>query len=270
MSSRFQRAGPAAAAEGALHEATARLAAARARAPARHEHRAVRRARVTGGQAASALLSAAAAVALLHQLRPAIDSAWRELLLFWDVPLQLHVALDATGAIDAGAAAGRLQAAGLTEIIVAGIATLLAWAGTLFLRDPMTPVIYVVRILCGVQFTAALFFLFAGDRFPYTLASHLDALLASGRATMLAATILLPLTEGLLGVALHVRVAHLLLVLAYFAVLIPHELLMHAWLLEHGSIVLMPLLYLAFGTLLHVLLLVALLSWLLSGAAAVD
>lgn len=267
---RFERIARPAAAKLAEQEAAARLAAARARAPVPHEHRAVRRARITAAQLAGALLSAAAAVALLHALQPVVDSAWREQLLFWSGHLQTHVALGPAGGIELLGGAGAMHAAGLPEILAVSSATLLVWASSLLLPDPMTPVSYFLRILCVVQWSAVAFYVFAGDRFPYTLAWHLDAMLACGRASMLAAAILMPLSEGLLGVPLHVRAAHLLLVLAYFTLLVPHGLLMHAWLLEHGSILLMPLLYLAFGTLLHVLVFVALLSWMLSGAAALD
>ena len=270
MLPRFERVARPATANLAEHEAAGRLAAARARGPVRHEHRAVRRARVTPTQVAGALLSAAAALALLHALQPLIDSAWREQLQFWSVRLQTHVALGPAGGIEAPGGAGSVHAAGLVEMVAVTSATLLVWAGTRLLPDAMTPVSYFLRILCAVQLSAVVFFLFAGDRFPYTIARHLDAMLACGRASMVAAAILTPLSEGLLGVPLHVRAAHLLLVLAYFTLFVPHGLLMHAWLLEHASILLMPLLYLAFGALLHVLVLVALLSWMLSGAAAVD
>jgi Kef-type K+ transport system membrane component KefB len=56
--------------------------------------------------------------------------------------------------------------------------------------------------------------------------------------------------------------------LAYFALMLPHKTLLQVWLLEHLSILFMPLLFLCFGALLDLWIFVALYAWLASTTPA--
>jgi hypothetical protein len=255
-----------AAAASAARDAGARLAASRARSSGTAEHRALRRAHLDARRVAGAMASALAMLVLMVLLQPLLDEAWRGLLRFWGARIQLDLVLAASGRIELPPAALPLARPGLVEFGTVGSAMVLLYATTLLFPDPLTPWKYLLRFFCLLQATALLFFLVPGTRFPYTLGWHLNGLLGTGRAVMLAGVLLTPLLEGLLGVRLSMRMGHAALMLAYFALLIPHELLVHAWLLQRGSILLMPLLYLGGGALLHVTVFVALLSWMLSSA----
>ena len=85
-----------------------------------------------------------------------------------------------------------------------------------------------------------------------------------GLGFMLAIPPMLALGWGLLKVPLYPKLLVPCLVLAYFALLLPHQWLLHAWLLEHLSILFMPVLFLCMGTLLDLWIFVAIYAWLAS------
>ncbi len=246
----------------AVREATARVARLRRERPGGDVHRAVRRARIAPRQLAAALALAAGTGLLLLALQPPLLDFWREDFLFWARAGGPVIALGAEGGI--GTSSPALPEPQPGEFAAVGIATLAVFGATPFLPDPLTPLKYLLRLLGSIQASALLFFLLAPGRFPYTVAWHLEAVLASGRAVMFVAAVLTPLVEGALGVPAGKRLAHALSILAYFALAVPQQVVLHAWLLQRGSVLLMPLLYLGFGALLHVVLYVALLSWMLS------
>ena len=79
---------------------------------------------------------------------------------------------------------------------------------------------------------------------------------------------MLALGWGLLQVPLHQKLIVPCLVLAYFALMLPHKWLLQAWLLEHLSILFMPVLFFAFGSLLDLWIFVAVYAWLASRVSA--
>jgi hypothetical protein len=125
-----------------------------------------------------------------------------------------------------------------------------------------------VRALCVVQATAVLVFALAPSLFTYTIPGHMQAMLKAGYDLMLAEPALLALGYGILRIpALH-RMFHPALVLGYFALLVPHQAVLHALVLQHLSVLFMPLLYLCFGVVFDVMVFVALYSWLVSRVPA--
>ena len=58
------------------------------------------------------------------------------------------------------------------------------------------------------------------------------------------------------------------LVLGYFAVMLPFKVVLHALILQHFSVIFMPVLYLCFGAIFDLMVFVALYSWITSQVPA--
>ncbi|MFZ2824303.1 MAG: hypothetical protein WA007_01450, partial [Hydrogenophaga sp.] len=102
------------------------------------------------------------------------------------------------------------------------------------------------------------------------MTGHLATLLNAGFCLMLALPLplLLALGRGVLRVPLHQKLLCPVLVMAYFAVMLPHQALLHAVVVQHFPALFMPLLYLCFCAVLDLMVLVALCAWLASLAQA--
>ena len=80
--------------------------------------------------------------------------------------------------------------------------------------------------------------------------------------------LLLTIGWGVLRLPLHQKLLYPVLMLAYFALMVPHKALLSLLILQQMSVLFMPLLYLCFGTVLDLMVFVALYSWLASLAPA--
>lgn len=138
------------------------------------------------------------------------------------------------------------------------------WAITFFFSDRFHPLKVILRALCLIQATACIFFLVSPAHFPYTVNQHMHALLDMGYGLMLATGPMLALGWGILAPSRTQKILVPLGVLAYFACMLPHKVLLHAWLLVHGSALFMPILFLSFGTLFDLWVFIALYAWLAS------
>ncbi len=213
------------------------------------------------------LLLSAWPVALLWWLKPWLMRFWQAVFHFWSQPLalSLHARLSPDGqsilwsAEDDAAFAPSSQQLMLQVFGVAAI-----WLTSGLFSDRWTPLRTTLRALCLIHLSSCLFFLWAPASFPYSISKHLQALMEMGLGFMLAIPPMLTLGWGLLKVPLSQKLLVPCLVLAYFAVMLPHQWLLHAWLLEHLSILFMPVLFLCMGTLLDLWIFVAIYAWLAS------
>lgn len=138
------------------------------------------------------------------------------------------------------------------------------WTITFFFSDRFHPLKVILRALCLIQATACIFFLVSPAHFPYTVNQHMHALLDMGFGLMLATGPMLALGWGILTPSRTQKILVPLGILAYFACMLPHKVLLHAWLLAHGSALFMPILFLSFGTLFDLWVFIALYAWLAS------
>lgn len=252
----------------ALHHAARRLADAGA---AGNPPALPARLRLTPRVALELLLMAVLPCALLLVLRNPLMSLWHRIMLWWSERLALPLELVRTG--DAATLEWQVSYAGaLVPGPVTGVLTaagvIAAFASTWWMSDRQIPLKYLVRTLCVVQGSALLFFMFAPDRFPYTMTGHLAAMLNAGYYLMLAMPLLLALGWGVLRLPLHHKLTYPALMVAYFALMLPHKALLHAVVVQHLSALFMPLLYLCFGAVMDLMVFVALYSWLVSRAPA--
>lgn len=213
------------------------------------------------------LLLSAAPVLLLWILKAHLMAFWQWVVSAWSgvLGLSLSTRLSAQGDTLFWTATGDGSfAPSLTQIAATAVLAAAVWLGSSRLSDRFHPLKISLRALCLIQWSACLFFWLAPASFPYTISSHASALMGMGFGFMLAIGPMLALGWGILRMPLLHKILAPLAVLAYFALMLPHKTLLHVWLLEHLSILLMPLLFLCFGALLDLWIFVALYAWLAS------
>ena len=89
-----------------------------------------------------------------------------------------------------------------------------------------------------------------------------------GYTAMLAAPLMLAVSYCILNQSLLIKLFHTALILGFFAILVPHQVLAQAAIMQHLSVLFMPVLYICFGAVLDALVFVALYSWVASNAPA--
>jgi hypothetical protein len=199
---------------------------------------------------------------------------WRECILFWSHVLGLPYAM--TTVLDPRTPGGeRLQSTGLdvpmpghTLMLVTAIVVVAAVACSGMLRGKVLPFKYPVRIMCAVQAVAIAYFWFAPGRFPYGIARHSEELMTIGYLLMLATPAMFAIGYYVLNVSVVTKVVRTILILLFLAVMIPHQVLAQALVLQQMSALFMPLLYLCFGAVFDALIFVALYSWAVSDTSA--
>jgi len=147
--------------------------------------------------------------------------------------------------------------------ITAAITALLIAISLLF-RDRWIPLAYFLRAVAIVQLTSVAYFAWFGAAFPYRLPEYVVGLLTAGLFLMGLVPLLLGLTFYFLDVSPIRKVGLTVAVLGHLALLLPLQAMLHASLITVLTIVVMPLLFLLFGFLLDVMVLVAFYGWAMS------
>lgn len=249
-----------------VQAATALLHHARSQGHQHPLHRSLQRLQLGPRGLVEALAIGAVLTVAVWLARPAIVTGWEHLILWWAAQLQVPLVIAEEGVQRQWtllAEAGSLVPGPVTGVLTAA-AVMGAFAGTYWLSDRLTPAKYLVRMLCVVQASALLFFMFVPSHFPYTVGGHVSAMLASGYYLMVALPLLLALGYGVLRLPLVRKALEPALLLLYFASMLPHKALLHVLVLQHFSVLFMPLLYLCFGLVFDLMLFVALYSWMVS------
>lgn len=190
----------------------------------------------------------------LFALQPRLLQAWNAVVTLWSQPLGLALTplpQDAPPPSET-----------LLLTTTALVALLYVLAG--HWHERYQPLRVVVRALCLVQGSACLFFAWVPARFPYAVHQHLSGLLQMGADFITTVPLMLAIGWGVLHLPWHLKLLGPPLVLAYFVVWLPHQVLLHAWVLHHGSVLFMPVLLLCLGPLLNGWIFVALYAWLAS------
>ena len=151
---------------------------------------------------------------------------------------------------------------------IAGIAALAVLLLSFLLPQRFLPLRYFLRLLVLLQGTAILFFAASRDPFPYRLEDHVFILLTAGLVVMGLAPLLLGLTLHVFDLPFWRKLLLTLLLLGHLAVFVPLNVLVHVWLILHGTALVMPVLFLVFGLLLDVFVFVTFYGWALSWGAS--
>jgi hypothetical protein len=147
------------------------------------------------------------------------------------------------------------------ELLAHGAAVLVVVGVSFLLRPTLLPLTYLLRALATIHATSVAFFLFARQPFPYPLPQYASDFLLCGLVVLAVAPFLLGLTFFIFGVPLVEKLVLSVLLVAHLAVLLPLQLMVHVYLAHRGSLVVVPLLFIALGLLLDILVFVSLYGW---------
>lgn len=256
--------------------ASARLALARAhkRQVQVRQHRAINQLTIGPYLMLQAILLPALFCGLLVWAQPQLFELWRDFILLWTQQLDLPLAASTGTAVSTklGLSSQAVNAvsglpAGSTLLITSFI-TLAAFFASFTMNGRMFPLKYLVRILCVVQGFSLIFFWLQPASYPYDISDHANDLASMGYVLLVAIPVMLALGYYVLNIGLGVKIVHTALIILYFVVMVPFQIIGHVLILQHGSLLFMPVLYVCFGTLFDMLIFVALYSWAASNAPA--
>lgn len=126
------------------------------------------------------------------------------------------------------------------------------------------PLTYGLRLLATVQASSQFVFAVAPSGFPYAIGGYTEVLFIANSFLIGMTPLVLALTYSPLDFHLRHQIRLPLLVMGHLMVFVPLQYIAHAWLLHHGSLLWMPLLFWAFGLTLDVAVIVALYGWAVS------
>ncbi len=212
---------------------------------------------------------------LLWWARADIFGFWRACIEFWANGLGLPFKLVDGGSVG-GASAGTALVFGPPDtplpsrvtLLITALATSIGLGLSLTMKGAMLPLKYPLRIACVVQAAALVYFWLNPTTFPYSIARHSEELLVIGYVVMLATPIMLAVGYYILNERIAIKLLYTALILFFMLIMVPHQVLMQALILQHGSVLFMPVLYICFGAVFDALVFVALYSWAASNAPA--
>jgi hypothetical protein len=153
---------------------------------------------------------------------------------------------------------------GAAESWIVGGICVTALAVSFMLPRRFMPLVYFLRFATLVQLTAFAYFAFAPGPFPYDLPRYVRSSVELGCLELLVLPGVLGLTLFPFGISVWRKAGVTLLVLAHLAVLIPLQVSLHAFLIYHLSLLVMPPLFFLWGVLVHVFIFVAMYGWAMS------
>jgi len=235
-------------------------------------HRAILTLRLSGARAGYGALTALLLAALWFFAINPMAHVWAAMLGFWSEVIGLpaepgiarHVIFGGAYVIEfprlAAAAAPLTPAQWWTGMIAA----LVVFAGSYLLPQRWLPVLYLLRTAAIVQGSAQLFFAVAPESFPYDVAGYTEVLLTAGLMLIGIVPLLYGLTYFTLDFSRGRKLALVLIAMAHLAVFVPMQYVAHAWLLHHGSLLAMPLLFWMFGLPVDVGVVIGFYAWAVS------
>jgi len=257
-----------------FHEAFAAAEKARARLISIRPHRSLTPLKVTPYLLLQALLLPVVLCGLLLWMQPQLLEFWRHCIIFWSDQLALPFSLssqinEASSPLglqwrQTGPGGPGGQIPGLTNFATTTAATLLVFALSFRMKNKTTPLKYLVQIMCGVQICTLIFYQLNPARFTGSIARHSEELMVMGYVVMLITPVMLAIGYYILNQSLLSKLLYTVAILLFFAVMVPHQVLVHALILKNVSTLVMPLLYVCFGAVFDVLVFIALYSWVAS------
>lgn len=132
---------------------------------------------------------------------------------------------------------------------------------SLFLPQSIMPFTYLLRAGLLVQISASIYFMLTPDYFPYTVESYMVSALTMGLYLMFLVPLVLTAVFYIFDFPILWKAFITLITLAFMVVAIPHQYLLHVYIIHAGSLLFMPVLYFLFGILLDVLMFIAFYSY---------
>ncbi|HJV88437.1 MAG TPA: hypothetical protein VJ698_23430 [Noviherbaspirillum sp.] len=253
--------------DAAFSRARQALRDARARHGRKALHRSIGRIALTPGNLAYAIGLPILLWILLVGFKAELMALWRAVMDFWLAYLGVPLRSVAPHPPDADIAFAPLAPGdafglpGTTLMLATAAVSVAGWALSYRLQREKMPLRYLVRILCGIQLSATAAIWFFPASFSFTAHDHVAGVVNNGYRVMLAIPFMLGAGYYVFNANLLKKTWYTAIIFGYFVVMIPHKAVVHGFLLQHGSVLFMPLLYMCFGTTFDVLAFIALYSW---------
>ena len=237
-------------------------------------HRSITPMKLTRYLLAQAIVLPLVLCSLLLWAKPLLFGFWRSVILFWSgglgLPFTLSAQLGEPGTYALGLASGSDGAPlpSTTTMGVTAVLMLLAVAASYRMNDARLPLKYPLRIVGAVQLITLAYFWFKPLGFPYNISRHSEELMNIGYVGMLSMPVMLAVGYYILNQSVVMKLYHTALILLFFIIMVPHQVLAQALILQHFSVLFMPVLYICFGAVFDALVFVALYSWVVSNAPA--
>lgn len=132
---------------------------------------------------------------------------------------------------------------------------------TVFMRNRLLPLGYALRFAAAVQVTALAFFAIAPARFPYDLPSYVSGMMLLGAILIGVVPIVYGLTFYLVDVGWSRKLLLTVLTMGHLLVLVPLQYVLQSVVIAHASLIVLPLLFILFGMLPGIMVLVAMFGW---------
>lgn len=132
------------------------------------------------------------------------------------------------------------------------------------LPDRHTPLAYLLRALALIHAISIVYFSFWPQYYPYALAGYHALMMLAGMAFIAIVPIVYGLTYYIFDVSLIKKVAITLITMLYLLLIIPLQYFAHVYLVHSFSLLYMPVLFLMFGLMIDVFLLIAFYAWAMS------
>ena len=138
--------------------------------------------------------------------------------------------------------------------------TVLLFAATFWLPRTMVPLIYLTRGILLVHASSLFYFALWPMNFRHTPDSYMEALVESNIGLITVVPLLFALTYYIFDFGLWKKVLLTALTMTHLALFLPFQVVLQALVLQR-TVLFMPVLYIAFGMPLNVLLIIAFYSW---------
>ena len=148
----------------------------------------------------------------------------------------------------------------LTVWSLTAVLTVLFYAATYLLPAHLKPVIYIVRGIALVQASALFYFAFWPTSFPHTPESYMQALVVAIAAIISIVPVLYALTFYIFDFGLAKKALLTALTMAHLTLFLPLQVLLQALALQQ-TVMFMPVLYIVFGMMVDVLIIIGFYSW---------
>lgn len=150
-------------------------------------------------------------------------------------------------------------------VIIAVVTLLISF----FLPDRFIPFAYLLRALAFIQSISILYFLFFSNYFPYSLASYHAVMMLAGLIFIGLIPIIYGLIYYIFNETIMKKLWLTLLTMSHLFLLIPIQYFTQAYLIHEFSLMYMPILFLMFGLMIEIFILIAFYSWGMSWEAPI-